>query len=226
MAKGLNKGMNKFRLVPLLSLVVLGLLAGCADTVPALHTDIPQGPKINLDVQTVTLADRSQMQSATSPYTTNNFQPTITEAIRQWAANRFQAVGTGGEAVVIIKDASLSLQPIPHSNDWFKREQTTKYTAHAEVDIEIKGVGTRYALASAQASRFETLPENPSELERQNAYTTVLNGLMRDLNQSVENSIREHMQDFVITAPLINNNGMNNGMQSAPQMVPSQTYSH
>jgi hypothetical protein len=205
----------------LLILSFLTLLSACADPLPQLRTDIPQGPKINLDVQTVTLADRSPMQPANSPYTTNNFQPTIAEAIRQWAANRFQAVGSGGEAVVIIKDASLSLQTIPHSNDWFKREQTTKYTAHAEVDIEIKGTGTRYALASAQASRFETLPENPSETERQNAYTTVLNGVMRDLNQAVENSIHEHMQDFVITAPLNNggmNGSMNNGMQPAPQI--------
>jgi len=189
-----------------LTFACLALLSACSsEPPPRIVPDLGPASKINLDVQTVSLADRSGVQPANSPYMSNHFQPTIAEAIRQWAADHLQAVGASGDALVIIKDATLTSQPVPHEDDWFTREQTSKYTARAEVEIEIKGSGDRYALASAMATRYETLPENPTDVERQNVYATVLNGLMRDLGQSLETSIRDHMKNFIITAPMINN---------------------
>ncbi len=183
----------------------LALLSACAqEPPPRVVPQIGPASRINLDVQSVALTDRSGMQPANSPYMTNHFQPTIAESIRQWAGDHLQAVGTTGSALVIIKDATLTSQPMPHSDSWFTREQATKYTARAEVEVEIKGRADSYALASAQATRFETLPENPTDIERQNAYMTVLNGLMHDLGQSLDTSIRSHMQNFIITAPMIN----------------------
>jgi len=181
-------------------------LAACADSPPPpVKTSLPTGPALNLDVRTVSLADRNGIQPADSPYYKNDFHPTIAEAIRQWAGDRLKAVGSTGDAIVIIKDASLTAQPIPHTNTMFKREQAWKYTAHADVEVEIKG-GNRgdYALASASSSRFETLAENPSLAEKQNAYAIVLNGVMQDLNRNLEASIREHMAPYLVTAPIIN----------------------
>jgi hypothetical protein len=184
------------------ALITLALLTACSSTEPArVQTNLGATSKISLDVSSVTLTDRSGIQPSDSPYNTGHFQPTIAEAIKQWSTDHLRAVGTGGEAIVIIKDATLTSQAIPHGHDWFTREQTTKYSAHAEVELEIKGHGDSYALASAQASRYETLPENPSETERQNAYTTLLNGLIKDLSQSLDSSIQDHLQHFVVTAP-------------------------
>ena len=55
-----------------------------------------------------------------------------------------------------------------------------------------------YALASAEASRWVSLPEDPSTAERKEAYYSLLNSLMRDLGKNLESSIQAHMQDFVL----------------------------
>jgi len=183
------------------AILLIALTACTADQPAPAPANYILPPKITLDVQLINLVDRNPIQSAGSPYNSNNFQPTIDEAIRQWAKDRLQAIGQRGQAVVIIKDASLTQQSIPHDTDWFTRQQGSKYVAHAEVEIEAKGA-EGYALASAQASRFETLPDNPTEAERQAAYFNLLNGLMKDLGQNLEASIQAHMHDFVVTAPI------------------------
>lgn len=192
------------KLIPILS--VVALLVACAETPlpPPPPREYVLPPKINLDVQNLSLTDRSGMQPQSSPYNSNDFQPTITQAIRQWAKDRLQAVGADGQALVIIKDASLIQQPIPYQSDWFTRQQTSKYVAHAIVDVETRG-HDGYAIASAEASRFATLPENPTSEERQKAYFDVLNGLMRDLGQNLEASIQDHMHDFIVTVPMFEN---------------------
>lgn len=183
------------------ALALIALLSACsAEPTTRVKPDLGVANRINLDVQSVTLTDRSGLQPSDSPYNSNHFQPTIAEGIRQWSADHLQASGTSGEALIIIKDATLTAAAIPHPGDWMTREQTSKYSAHAEVELQIKGRGDSYALASAQASRYETLPENPSEIEKQNAYTTLLNGLIRDLGQSLEASMRDHLQSFIIDA--------------------------
>jgi len=194
--------MSMKKIIP--TLVCLAFVSACSAEPPArVKPDLGPVSKMSLDVLTVSLVDHSGIQPANSPYNTNHFQPTITESIRQWATDSLQAVGTAGTATVIIKDASLTSQAVPHSDDWFTREQSTKYVAHAEVDVEIKGRGENYAMVSAQASRFETLPENPTEAERKNAYTNVLNSLMRDLGQNLDTALHEHAQNFLITAPIM-----------------------
>ncbi len=173
--------------------------------------------KISLDVQTISLVDRSGMQSSDSPYNSMHFQPTIADAIRQWASAHLQATGTSGEAIVIIKDASLTSQPIPYARDFFTRQQASKYTGHAEVEIDIKGRGNDYALGTAEATHYQTLPETPTDLEKQNAYTLVLNGLMRDLGQNFDSSIHEHMQSYMGNGGNGPGPVIENGMGTAPR---------
>jgi hypothetical protein len=187
------------------ALTLLALLTACAsdEPVPAPKMAYSLPPKIGLDVQSINLVDRSGPQPANSPYATNNFQPTIADAVRQWASDRLQASGPSGQAIVVLKDASLIEAPlvVDHGMDaWLTRQQASKYVAHVEVQIEANG-RPGYGLATAQASRFETLPENPTAAERQKAYIDVLNGLMRDLGQNLEGALQQHMHDFIV-API------------------------
>jgi hypothetical protein len=161
-------------------------------------------PKITLDVQTISLADRSGMQPASSPYKSNHFTPTIAEAIRQWAGDRLQANGTSGQAIIVIKEASLVAQPLAVKDgidSWFTRQQGEKYIGRADVSIEATGVGG-FAVTDASASRILTLPENPTAIEKQDAYFTMLNGLMKDLGQNLETGIQAHMSRFITSAPV------------------------
>jgi len=181
----------------ILTAACIALLSACAPETTRVQTDINPTSKISLNVQRITLVDRSSTQPSNSPYNTSHFQPTIADAIRQWAGDHLQATGSTGEAVIIIKDASLTSQAIPYPYDFFTRQQASKYTGHADVDVEIKGTTDHYALTSAEATRYQTLPEHPTDLEMQNAYTVVLNGLMRDLGQNLDSGLRDHMQPYM-----------------------------
>ena len=157
-------------------------------------------PKILLDVQTVSLADRSGPQATRSPYNTNKFSPTITEAIKQWAHDRLQANGRTGHAIVVIRDATLTEEPLSMKDgidSWFTRQQATKYVARAEVSIEANG-RNGFASAEGTATRSVTLPEKPSALERQDIYFTLLNGLMKDLGQNLEGAMQSHMGNLIL----------------------------
>jgi hypothetical protein len=179
------------------------LLSACADTPPPpvkLETDTSS--KINLDVLTVTVIDRSAPSAASSPYTTNNFQPTIASALRHWAMDKLVAVGTTGEAIVVIRDASLTSDSLKHSDSWFTREQASKYTGRAAIDIDVTGREGQ-GHASAEASRFETLPEEPTARERQNAYTKILNAVMSDVGAKLRSGVNDHLGAFIVTAPVL-----------------------
>ena len=179
------------------------LLVACAADEPApVKQDVDLSPKINLDVLTVVVIDRSDSLLGATPYATNNFQPTIANAMRQWATSKLIAVGTTGEAIVVIRDASLKSEPLHHTDDMFTRQQTSKYVGHAELEIDVSG-REGHGQVLADASYFDTLPEEPTVLERQNAYTTLLNALMRDLSNNVRGGVRDHLGAFVVTAPLV-----------------------
>ncbi|MDR3424854.1 MAG: hypothetical protein P4M13_07230 [Alphaproteobacteria bacterium] len=181
-------------------------LSACADDPLPPPAPVSQAlpPKIVMDVHTIRLADRSNSQGPGSLYASDHFSPTIAEAIRKWAGDRLQAGGESGEAIVIIKDASLTVQPLPTKDDidsWFTRQQGLKYMGHADVSIEANGK-SGYAMTDASASRVLTLPEDPTPIEKQDAYFTMLNGLMKDLGQNLESGIGTHMANFVMQPPV------------------------
>jgi hypothetical protein len=186
----------------LIAVSLVTLLAACSSgEAPPLRIDSNMG-KIGIDVQTITLIDRSPQQVVHTP-AGNSFTPTIANAIKQWAGDHLQAVGASGQAYMVIKDASFTTQalPVEHGfNSWFERQQAFKYIGHAEVEIEANAQ-EGYGVAAAQASRAVSLPENAGALERQDAYDTLLKGLMTDLEKNFNAAIHDHMANFIITAP-------------------------
>jgi hypothetical protein len=178
-------------------------LSACSSEQPiAIKTNIAPTTKINLDVLTVTVVDRSLPPNGDSPYLRNNFKPTIAEAMHDWASQHIVAVGSTGEATITIRDASLKSQALPITHDMFKRQQASKYTGHAEIELDING-REGFGRASAEASRFETLPEEPSVIEKNNAYNSVLNGLVHDTEHNFDEAVNTHLSNFVVTAPIL-----------------------
>ncbi|MFA4994721.1 MAG: hypothetical protein WC521_05400 [Bdellovibrionales bacterium] len=203
------------------------VLAACSSpqTPPPVAVNQVLSPKIAMDVKIISLADRSGMQPSTSPYNGNRFSPTIAEAVKQWASDRLQAKGQLGQAIIIIKKASLTAQPLPVKDGiegWFTREQATKYVGRAEVSVEAQG-RNGYAVAEASATRGVTLPEDPTENEKQAAYIQLLNGLMKDLGDNLESGIHKHMSNFISTAPVYGSTAVpvQPKVDAAPQPVPA-----
>lgn len=193
------------KIVPGLALLVF-FSACSSDPVATAQLEYMLPSKIVLDVQNINFVDNSPLPGPNSPYNAHRLEPTIAQAIRQWAVDRLQAGGTSGQAVVVVKDASLTVKTLPMSqswkDSWFKRQQAYQYTGHAAVQVELRS-GSGYATATAEATRSVSLPEDPAGAERQDAYITLLNGLMRDLGQNLETVIRQHMQNYILpTAPM------------------------
>jgi hypothetical protein len=199
----------KRNLAALIGLMIA--LAGCAadQAPPAARADHTLPPKIQLDVQAINLADRSGLQPASSPYNSNRFSPTISEAIKQWASDRLQATGQAGQAIIVVKDASLIAQPLAVNSGidtLFTRQQGVKYIGRAEVSLEANGQ-PGFAMADAVATRSVTLPEDPSPVEKQDAYYSLLNSLMKDLGQNLESAIQTHMAPFILRTQSYNDGG-------------------
>ena len=58
------------------------LLSACAsEPPPVVQVDSDTSPKINLDVLTVVVLDRTDGLTADTPYASNNFQPTTGECL-------------------------------------------------------------------------------------------------------------------------------------------------
>ena len=184
-------------------LVCGAILAACSsDPIAAVKTEADTASKINLSVLTLNVVDRSTLPSGESPYVTNNFQPTIAAAARQWATQKLGTTGLEGQAIFVIKDASLIEQALPHEDSMFERNQASKYTAHVAAEIVVSGREGQ-GRVTAEASRYETLPENPTALERQNTYTRILNGLIHDLAAKLRDGIQNNLAPFVVTAPIL-----------------------
>ncbi len=200
------KFFNPLRCLPIVALI---LVTACASNPPpmAVKQQLDLLSRINFNVLTVAVLDRSPSPTTDSPYNINNFQPTIANALRQALTQKMVAVGTTGEMIVVIKDASLKSEIIPHKEDgWWDRPQASKYVAHAEIEIHVRGrEGEGQVLA--QASRFVTLPLNPTNQERQDAYNTVLNGIFHDLGIDLSGAIQEHIQRFIVNAPMMDSGG-------------------
>ncbi|MDD3029698.1 MAG: hypothetical protein PHS57_05400 [Alphaproteobacteria bacterium] len=162
-------------------------------------------PKISLDVKSITLTDRSSGQPMAPFYDSEDFSPSLPEAIKQWAVDHLQARGRSGQAIIVIKKASFVSQPIPTEEgieSWFVRQQASKYVARVDVSIEASGPNG-FAVTDASAYRTVTLPENPTSLERKTAYQAMLDGVMQDLGDNLDAGIHKHMVNFLVASPVV-----------------------
>ena len=187
-----------------LTLLLVLLTAACSNA-PAVDLTMPDYSsmgKINLDVKDLSFVDRGVDQHLQGPIISDQFQPTVAQTVQTWASQRLQAVGTTGQSVFVVKNAYVVSELLPTDDGWFQRSQGSKYVGHIEVEIDARGM-EGYGLATANASRSVSMPENPTEEEKSIAYGALLNGMMQDLNANLENAIHDHLRDFVVTAPII-----------------------
>ncbi len=194
-----------------LLLSLLGFITACASEPPRpnpIHLDYASLGKIMLDAQDLRIIDRTQNTPQWQPYVGHLFQPTLTDAVHRMAADRLQAAGTLGHATLIIKDANVTEQSLNTSSDFeslFTRQQATKYIGRIEVSLEAQSpADASVGMATAHAIYSVSLPEDPTEIEKHEAYKKLLTNLMADLNKELERGIRRHMSRFILNDAAIN----------------------
>jgi hypothetical protein len=173
-------------------------LTSCASPPPVVSFTPPNPTPIILNVAAVNVVDHSGFQPSDSPYHSYNLTPTITDALKTWLAQSIRAGGSHGQALVLIKDASLDNKALPiQDDDWMTRPQASKYTGHVEVSVEVQGIGN-YGAANAEATQAVTLPKNPTTAERNSQYNILLNGLLNNLTQQIKTSVQTHLGNFTL----------------------------
>ena len=189
-----------------LSVALLALLAACSTPEPRpdpIKLDYTGLGKIMLNTQDLRIINRAQNTPQWAPYVGHTFQPTLTDAVQHMAADRLQAAGTLGHATLIIKDANVTEQSLNTASDFeslFTRQQATKLVGRVEVTLEAQSpVDASIGMASAHAVYSVTLPEDPTENERYDAYRKLLTSLMNDLNKELERGIKRHMGKFILS---------------------------
>jgi len=186
----------------ILALAFVALLAACSsEPQPELKLDFSSMGKVYLDTQDVRIVDRTKGLPQWAPYVGHLFRPSMMDALNRFAADRLQAAGHMGHATMIIKDATMTEQPMNIASGLshlFDRQQASKYIGRVEISLEAQSPNGTVAVANAYATHAATLPENPSSDEKYAAYSTVLNALMQELNVKLEKSMREHMASFIL----------------------------
>jgi len=186
-----------------LALAFAVLLAACSSEPmqSPLHIDYSSFGKTVLDTQDIRIVDRSKGMPQWAPYVGHLFHPTMVEVLNRYGSDRLQAGGHMGHATLIIKDASLTEQPLQIEkglSHMFDRQQASKYIGRVEISLEAQSSDGTVGFASAYATHEVTLPEEATSDEKYAAYKTMMAALMQDMNVSFEKSMRDHMSRFIM----------------------------
>ena len=184
------------------ALALVLLLAACSSEprVEPIRLDYTTLGKIQLNTSDLRIINRTQNTPQYQPYVGHQFKPTLVEAVQRYASDRLHASGGMGHATLIIKDANVTEQSMATSSDFesmFTRQQASKLIGRVEVSLEAQSpTDGAVGMANAHAVYSVSLPEDPSQVERQEAYRKLLTTLMSDLNRELERSISTHMTRF------------------------------
>jgi hypothetical protein len=115
------------------------------------------------------------------------------DAIRRWANERVRAMGASGTMRVIIKDASItetSLKPTTGVRGAFTTDQSERYDGRLSVDLVVEVPSRQFqGYTGATVSRTISVPENVSLQGREDAWHSLVERMMADLNAKLEEGI-------------------------------------
>jgi hypothetical protein len=116
-----------------------------------------------------------------------------TDAIRRWANERVRAMGSSGTMRVIIKDASITethLKPTTGVRGTFTTDQSERYDGRLSVDLVVEVPSRQFqGYTGATVSRTISVPENVSLQGREDAWHSLVERMMADLNAKLEEGI-------------------------------------
>jgi len=149
---------------------------------------------IKLDVATIEVVSRYQ-PPLKAPHVEHLFPTPPAKALKQWAKDRLRAVGRAGTARLVIVTASAVESKLPQKTGFtatFTKQQSQRYDLTLEARLEISSRIGRGS-ASAQATRFTTVREDISLLERERIWFDQTEALVRAFDAAMEKNMRQHL---------------------------------
>lgn len=134
-----------------------------------------------------------------APNIEHEFPYSPEEMLWQWAQDRLRAGSGPGKATMTIRRASVVEDKLKTDSGFaglFKREQSTRYTANLEVDIEVSD-GSRLGAATIKVTRSHTFPEDLSLNQRDQARYDFLKQVLDDFDREAERAISRQLGGFL-----------------------------
>jgi hypothetical protein len=172
------------------------VLSACSQSGPP-SQDLPQItfkhlPTVNLNVSQIDVVDNSQASSV-GKNVEYKFPTAPKKALKSWANDRLNANGTSGLAVFTINDASAIEEKLDKKtgiSGIFTNDQSERYTTNVDVTLELfDAMSKRVGTASAKASRFTTMAENATLLEREKAWFELVEKMMVDFDKELTSNM-------------------------------------
>lgn len=121
-------------------------------------------------------------------------------AVEQWARDRLQPVGAGNLVRVVIKQAAVVEVPLATSGGivgLFKTDQSERYDAVLEVQVEVRSDFGRQGFAGATVNRSQTVPEDLSPNELHQVWFEMTEKMIKDIDVELEAGIRKYLAGYV-----------------------------
>jgi len=116
-------------------------------------------------------------------------------ALKQWAKDRFRAVGRSGTARLVILNAAAieaQLQKKTGFTATFTKQQSQRYDLTVEARLEVAN-GSSRGITTAHASRFSTIREDASINNRERLWFDLTEALVGDFDKAMEENIHKHL---------------------------------
>ncbi|GAB4181762.1 MAG: hypothetical protein OHK0024_20840 [Thalassobaculales bacterium] len=119
----------------------------------------------------------------------------------RWPQDRLRAAGGGDHrAVFVVRDARVVEEPLPRTTGItgaFTRDQSERYTATAEVVLEIRNARNfKDGEAAARVQRTTTVREDVTPNQRDQLLYELVERLMKDLDAELDRNIRLYLGRF------------------------------
>lgn len=122
-------------------------------------------------------------------------------AAREWATDRLSPVGSAGEIVFTITDASVIEVPLKRTTGLrgvVTDDQSERYDGHLAARINISdGRGGRGEV-KAEVSRSRTVAENISLNDRDKIWFEITDAMIHDLDKELDAAVRNFLQRFLV----------------------------
>ncbi len=193
--------LRPFKLI--ISCIVVFGLSACTTTPEKLtYADITFShlTPIKLNVGEIKVVNEFK-STLKSPHVEHELPVKIDQSIMRWSKDRLQPVGgSGAYAILTIKDASAVEAAMEKSKGLkgvFTNDQSELYTFHVAVELQIVDVNGSKGLATAEAQRSKSVPEDITLNNREKMYFEQTELVMQDYDAEMEKNIRAFLGEFI-----------------------------